>query len=42
LVLGFGAAGRTGLAAQLETLAENAPEGISPRATFEKPLQASA
>jgi len=38
LGLNFGAAGRTGLEAQMRALAEGVPEGIAPRATFEKPV----
>ena len=37
LVLGFGPAGRTGLESQLRALAESAPEGVSPSATFDRP-----
>lgn len=37
LVLGFGPAGRTGLETQLRALAESAPEGVSPSATFDRP-----
>jgi hypothetical protein len=38
LALKFGPAGRTGLEEQLRTLAESAPEGVTFRATFEKPV----
>lgn len=38
LALNFGSAGRTGLETQLRTLSENAPEEISPQATFDKPI----
>lgn len=37
LALGFGPAGRTGLESQLRALAESAPEGVSPHATFDRP-----
>jgi len=38
LTLHFGQAGRTGLEDQLRVLSENSPEGITPNATFEKPV----
>lgn len=38
LTLHFGAAGRTGLESRLQALAENLPEGVSPRAFFDKPV----
>lgn len=38
LALDFGPLGRTGLEAQLHTLTESVPEGISIRATFDKPV----
>ncbi len=38
LALRFGPAGRTGLEAQLRALAEYAPEGLTPRAQFDKPV----
>lgn len=38
LALRFGPAGRTGLEGQLQALAEAAPEGIIPRAQFDKPV----
>ncbi len=37
LEMGFGAAGRTGLESQLESLSESAPEDVSPLALFDKP-----
>ena len=37
LVLGFGAAGRTGLEAQFRKASEDAPDGIALNADFEKP-----
>lgn len=39
LALGFGAAGRTGLETSLRTLADGVPEGVTPRAVFEKPIK---
>jgi hypothetical protein len=39
LALGFGAAGRTGLETSLRTLADGVPEGVTPRATYEKPIK---
>jgi hypothetical protein len=38
LGLNFGAMGRTGLEAQLKSIAEGAPEGVNPTAIFEKPV----
>jgi len=38
LVLHFGQDGRTGLEHQFKDLAENVPEGVMPRAVFEKPI----
>ncbi|MBI2504759.1 MAG: hypothetical protein HYW07_16200, partial [Candidatus Latescibacteria bacterium] len=38
LALLFGPAGRTGLEAQLKALSEYAPEGVTPRAQFDKPV----
>jgi Protein of unknown function (DUF499) len=38
LTLGFGTTGRTELEGQLRALTENAPEGISPRTLFERPI----
>lgn len=38
LTLRFGPAGRTGLEAPLQALAERAPEGIVPRAQFDRPV----
>ena len=38
LSMTFGREGRTGLTAQLQTLAEAAPEDVSPNATFDKPI----
>jgi hypothetical protein len=38
LELGFGAAGRNGLETQLRALAEERPDGVTPQATFEKPV----
>jgi len=37
LAMGFGDHGRTGMEAQLRSLAESAPEGVTPWALFEKP-----
>lgn len=42
LALGFGPAGRTGLESQFRALAESAPEGVAPNATFDKPVEAGA
>jgi hypothetical protein len=42
LALGFGAAGRTGLEGQLRAFAESAPEGVTPNATFDKPVETGA
>ena len=39
LSMTFGREGRTGLAGQLQTLAEAAPEDVSPSATFDKPIE---
>lgn len=39
LTLGFGLAGRTGLEGQLRKLAEEAPDGISPEAEFDRPIE---
>ena len=41
LALKFGPAGRTGVEEQLRTLAESTPEGVTLRATFEKPIGGS-
>jgi hypothetical protein len=38
LTLNFGAEGRTGLEAQLQALAESAPDEVTPQAHFERPL----
>jgi len=38
LVLGFGAAGRTGLEAQFRKASEDAPDGIALNADFDKPI----
>lgn len=38
LALQFGPEGRTGLEAQLQTLADGIPDGVMPHATFEKPI----
>ena len=38
LTLHFGQTGRTGLEEQLRALSESSPEGVTPSATFEKPL----
>ncbi len=37
LTLGFGVTGRSGLESQLGRLAEEAPDGVGPKATFGKP-----
>jgi len=39
LSMTFGREGRTGLAGQLQILAEAAPEDVSPNATFDKPIE---
>jgi hypothetical protein len=39
LALGFGKAGRTGLETSLRTLADGVPEGVTPRAIYEKPIK---
>lgn len=39
LALGFGATGRPGLETSLRTLADGIPEGVTPRAIFEKPTK---
>ena len=39
LALGFGPEGRSGLGEQLRSLAEKAPGGVVPKATFEKPMK---
>lgn len=41
LSMTFGREGRTGLAVQLQTLTEAAPDDVSPNATFDKPIGSS-
>jgi len=41
LKLGFGTAGRTGLQDQLQRLADEAPDDVTPRALFDKPVGGS-
>ncbi|HEX8043212.1 DUF499 domain-containing protein [Candidatus Deferrimicrobium sp.] len=42
LKLKFGTAGRTGLGEQIKNLLENRPPGVTPRATFDKPVGGAA
>ncbi len=39
LALDFGTAGRTGLGSQLRKMSEDAPEGVSPTAHFDRPVK---
>jgi len=42
LKLKFGTAGRTGLGEQIKNLLETRPPGVTPKATFDKPVVGAA